>query len=216
LRNSPDSLVCLHKLVGVAAALLQQGMPEVSASRVHRLDKADTRNGHGGIQNLAQIGVPYAILVYERFLGRLFAGHRDTVSDLIGDGLEFVIEEILTRVGISFRKTKRAERIPGFDQTPDFIIPSEFNPQIVIEAKICEDDGTARDKVTRIQHLREMSRGFAKQGKAGFEVIACIGGHEKNVIGHQRQGFYLENSQSDDHTHAPCRVRHQSAWGRRP
>lgn len=176
LRNSPDSLERLHKLVGVAAALLRQGMPEVSARQLHRLDKADTRNGSAGIQNLAQIGVPYAMLLYERFLGRPFAGHRDAVSDLIGDGLEFVIEEILTRAGISFRKTKRAERIPGFDQTPDFIIPSEFNPQIVIEAKICEDDGTARDKVTRIQHLGEMSRGFAKQGKAGFEVIACIGG----------------------------------------
>jgi len=29
-------------------------------------------------------------------------------------------------------KTKRAERVPGFDQAPDFIIPSEYNPQVVI------------------------------------------------------------------------------------
>jgi hypothetical protein len=28
---------------------------------------------------------------------------------------------------------------------------SEFNPQVIIEAKITEDDGTARDKVTRIR-----------------------------------------------------------------
>lgn len=71
---------------------------------------------------------------------------------MIGDSLESAIE-VLTQAGISFRKTKRAERIEGFDQTPDFIIPSEFNPQIIIEAKITEDDGTARDKVTRIQHI---------------------------------------------------------------
>jgi hypothetical protein len=64
---------------------------------------------------------------------------------------------VLSKAGISYRKTKRAERIPGFDQTPDFIIPSEFNPQILIEAKITEDDGTARDKVTRVQHLGTLS-----------------------------------------------------------
>ncbi len=69
LRNSPDSLERLYKLVGVAAALLQQGMPEVSVGQFHPLDKADIRNGSAGIQNLAQIGVPYAMLRYERFLG---------------------------------------------------------------------------------------------------------------------------------------------------
>ncbi|MEI6785882.1 MAG: hypothetical protein WCQ21_33775 [Verrucomicrobiota bacterium] len=31
------------------------------------------------------------------------------------------------------------------DQTPDFIVPDEFNPQVAIEAKPTEDDGTARD-----------------------------------------------------------------------
>jgi hypothetical protein len=51
---------------------------------------------------------------------------------------------------MSYRKTKRAERITGFDQAPDFIIPDEFNPAVVIEAKLTEDDGTARDKVTRV------------------------------------------------------------------
>ena len=44
-----------------------------------------------------------------------------------------------------------------FDQTPDFIVPDEFNPQIVIEAKLTEDDGTARDKITRVQHLGALS-----------------------------------------------------------
>ena len=77
---------------------------------------------------------------------------------------------------ISFRKTKRAERIAGFDQAPDFIVPDEFNPQIIIEAKITEDDGTARDKVTRIQHLGELSMAGAVGDKPKYEVIACIAG----------------------------------------
>ena len=116
------------------------------------------------------------MLLYERFLGRPFAGHRDSVSGLVGEVMENAVEERLRQAGISFRKTKRAERVEGFDQAPDFIIPDEWNPQIVIEAKITEDDGTARDKVTRIQHLIEISRQRRLQDKPGFQVIACIDG----------------------------------------
>ena len=94
-----------------------------------------------------------SILLYERLLGRPFAGHRDSTSELVGNLVENAIEDVLSRAGISFRKTKRADRLPGFDQAPDFVIPNEFNPQFVIEAKLTEDDGTARDKVTRVQHL---------------------------------------------------------------
>ena len=79
------------------------------------------------------------------------------MSELVGDVLESAIEGVLARANVSFRKTKRAERVAGFDQAPDFIIPDEFNPQIVIEAKITEDDDTARDKITRVQHLGALS-----------------------------------------------------------
>ena len=166
----------LQALVDAACQLLSQGIPKIEAYQLHRLDKADTRVGIESIRNLAGMGAPYAMLLYERFLGRPFAGHRDSVSELIGDILESAIEEVLSRSGISFRKTKRAERIEGFDQTPDFIIPSEFNPQIIIEAKITEDDGTARDKVTRIQHLGELSLSERAKNNPKYEVIACIGG----------------------------------------
>lgn len=144
--------------------------------KLHRLDKADTKTGLEGLRNLADIGSPYAMMLYERFLGRPFAGHRDSVSELVGDSLESAIEDVLNKAGISYRKTKRAEKIRGFDQTPDFIIPSEFNPQIIIEAKITEDDGTARDKVTRIQHLGELSTKGRPKGRPRYEVIACIAG----------------------------------------
>lgn len=166
----------LEAMVQTACQLLSSGVPEVKENRLHRLDKADTKYGIDSIKHVSGMGAPYAMLLYERFLGRPFAGHRDSVSDLIGDSLESAIEEILSKAGISFRKTKRAERIEGFDQTPDFIIPSEFNPQIIIEAKITEDDGTARDKVTRIQHLGELSLSGRSKDNPKYEVIACIGG----------------------------------------
>lgn len=129
----------LKALVETACQMLAEGMPQVEDDQLHRLDKADTKRGRDSLKNIAGLGAPYAMLLYERFLGRPFAGHRDSVSELIGDVLESAIEDVLTKAGISYRKTKRAERIEGFDQSPDFIIPSEFNPQIIIEAKITED-----------------------------------------------------------------------------
>jgi hypothetical protein len=114
--------------------------------------------------------VPYPVLLYERFLGRPFAGHRDSVSELVGDVVESAIEDVLSKVGVSYRKT--TESINGFDQAPDFIIPDEFNPSVVIEAKLTEDDGTARDKVSRVQRLRTLRDENGLQ----YEVIACIAG----------------------------------------
>ena len=128
------------------------------------------------VRSSAELGIPYSILLYERLLGRPFAGHRDSISELVGNLVENAIEDVLSRAGISFRKTKRADRLPGFDQAPDFVIPSEFNPQVVIEAKLTEDDGTARDKVTRVQHLGTLSMAGQPANEPRFEVVACIAG----------------------------------------
>jgi hypothetical protein len=166
----------LVAMVEVACDLMEHGCPAVNGNNIHRLQKADTARGLETIKPLAAMGVPYAMLLYERFLGRPFAGHRDSVSELVGDNLESAIEDVLTKAGIGYRKTKRAERIPNFDQAPDFIVPDEFNPQVVIEAKITEDDGTARDKVTRIQHLGELSTVGMPAGQHRYQVIACIAG----------------------------------------
>jgi hypothetical protein len=176
LHLSGSSETRLKALVKTACELLSNGAPVVGSEQLHRLDKADTAHGVTDIKHFSDIGVPYAMLLYERFLGRPFAGHRDSVSELIGNGLENAIEDVLFKANLSFRKTKRAERIYGFDQAPDFILPSEFNPKIIIEAKITEDDGTARDKVTRIQHLSELNEKRLRETGAGFIVVACIGG----------------------------------------
>lgn len=184
IRMSPESPIKgsgltakrIRAMVKTACDLIDAGAPDVGLDHLHRLDKIDTKDPGSGIRTLAKIGVPYTVLLYERFLGRPFAGHRDSVSEIIGDSLESAIEDRLTSAGITFRKTKRADRIPGFDQAPDFVVPSELNPRIVIEAKITEDDGTARDKVTRIQHLGNLSTAGLPAGARRFEVIACIGG----------------------------------------
>jgi hypothetical protein len=176
LKPGAISLARITALVETACDLIEEGCPSVAADKLHRFNKADSLEGLSSVKQLASLGAPYAMLLYERFLGRPFAGHRDSVSELVGDGLESAIEEKLSRAGITFRKTKRAERLAGFDQAPDFIIPDEFQPQVIIEAKLTEDDGTARDKATRVIRLCQMSEERERSGKGGYEVIACLAG----------------------------------------
>ncbi|MBM4143638.1 MAG: hypothetical protein FJ225_08630 [Lentisphaerae bacterium] len=176
LKATPATGARVRALVQTACQLLNEGPPDVGVDKIHRLDKADTADGVTGVKRLADMGVPYAMLLYERFMGRPFAGHRDSVSEIVGDVMESAIEEVLHNAGVSYRKTKRAERIAGFDQAPDFMVPSEYNTQVIIEAKLTEDDGTARDKVTRIQHLGELSMVGSPDGSPKYEVIACIDG----------------------------------------
>jgi len=145
-------------MIETACLLMNEGAPETSLGKMHRLDKVDTKLGAVTIRNMASMGASYSMLLYERFLGRPFAGHRDSVSELVGDPLESGIEHVLDDAGITFRKTKRAEKLLGFPQTPDFIIPDENAPKVVIEAKFTEDDGTARDKVSRVLELVKFSR----------------------------------------------------------
>lgn len=74
-------------------------------------------------------------------------------------------------------KTKRAERIPGFSQAPNFCIPDERSPTVAIEAKLTSDDGTARDKVTRIgDPVAQRNTQVAGGDFAPYEVVACIDG----------------------------------------
>jgi hypothetical protein len=90
--------------------------------------------------------------------------------------MEQAIEERLARARITFRKTKRAERVPGFEQAPDFFVPDEFNPSVLIEAKMGNDDGTVRDKITRIRNIATMRDNRLQNGQPGFQVVACIDG----------------------------------------
>jgi len=163
-------------LLRSACTALVSGAEEAPEGLIHRLEKIDTKEGLSSVRYVAQQHVPYAVLLYERYLGRPFASHRDSVSELVGDVMESAIEERLTVEQIPFRKTKRAERVPGFDQAPDFFIPDELAPSVIVEAKITGDDGTARDKVSRILRLASMRDQRIAEGRASFQVVACIDG----------------------------------------
>lgn len=118
----------MRAMIETGVQTLTKGTGVVASWLLHRLDKADTKDGIASLQPVADLGVPYPVLLYERFLGRPFATHRDSVSELVGEVVEVAIKNVLTEAKVSFRETKRAERIAGFDQAPDFIIPDEFIP----------------------------------------------------------------------------------------
>jgi hypothetical protein len=162
----------IRAMIEAGVRTVAQGAGVVSPGIVHRLDKADTSAGFASLQSIAELGAPYTVLLYERLLGRPYATHRDSVSELVGEVVEVAIKNVLSEAKVSFRETKRAERIPGFDQAPDFMIPDQITPVALIEAKLTEDDGTARDKVARVQRLRTLRD---EQGK-DYDVIACIAG----------------------------------------
>jgi hypothetical protein len=178
LRRPRDDLALsrIEALVSVAVQYITQGAPAGAADTVHRLDKVDTAEGLISIQHAATQHVPYAVLLYERYMGRPFASHRDSVSELVGDVMEAAVEERLMRAGSSHRRTSRAERVPGYRQAPDFFVPDEFNAAVIIEAKITGDDGTARDKLSRVERLTQMRDERRRAGEPDFEVVACIDG----------------------------------------
>jgi hypothetical protein len=173
---APVSKTRIEAMVSVAVQLIRKGVPDGQEGVVHRLAKVDTMAGLESLQYVAHEDVSYSMLLYERYLGRPFAAHRDAVSDLIGEVMETAVEDQLRQNEVGYRKTKRAERIPGFGQAPDFCIPDEHSPGVVIEAKITSDDGTARDKVTRIRRLATQRDEHVQAGRPTYQVIACIDG----------------------------------------
>ena len=163
-------------LLDTACRLLAVSVPETGPDSIHRLDKVDTGMGQRSLVRVAQDGVSYPSLLYERFLGRPFASHRDSVSEIVGGALEDRIERHLTVSGIPFFRTKQAEALKGWAQNPDFFCPDHHSPVALIEAKMTQDDGTARDKVARVIRLATMRDARERAGDTGFHVVACIAG----------------------------------------
>jgi hypothetical protein len=170
----------LTAMVTYLPAIVSRGPGRVTADRVHRFDKVDTRDGQASIQQALRTGGEmYPELLYERILGRPFATHRDAVSDKIGDALEDQIMDVLMAQGIKARKTASRQKIASFPQAPDILVPYEESiddVKLIVEAKLAEDDGTARDKVARVKALRANEDAREASGEGRRQVVAVLGG----------------------------------------
>lgn len=164
----------LRRIVPLLAEVISRPVPLVDNDKVHRLDKFDTGGGQATLQQALKTDtVPYSEVLYERMLGRPYASHRDSVSGIVGHIIEGAISELCRRHNIDGRPTKSREKVPGFEQAPDYLIPTA-NPEVIIEAKLTEDDGTARDKAARLQTLRQYED--ARPAAERRTIIAVIDG----------------------------------------
>lgn len=102
----------VRAMIDAGVTTIRKGAGQPTPGLVHRLSKADTMEGLTSVRHVADLGVPYSILLYERFLGRPFATHRDAVSEHVGEVVEVAVKNVLTEAKVSYRETKRAERIP--------------------------------------------------------------------------------------------------------
>ncbi len=154
-----------------------------------RQHKVDTLSGWESVEACAAGGVSYEHPLYERYTGRPFAYVRDALSERKGNILEDALEALLREHDIPYDRITD-NSIPGFEQAPDFALPDRYDATVVIESKLAEDGGTARDKASRIERLRHTcderdillvalvdGKGFRRFNDVLFPIIRNTRGH---------------------------------------
>ena len=111
LSHNQEARRRIGALVETACFMLANGPDSVPPDKLHRLQKADTHSGQESLLTVSALGVPYAMLLYERFLGRPFAGHRDSVSEIVGDALTALLDymESHPQVGVAGPQLRYAD-----------------------------------------------------------------------------------------------------------
>ena len=82
----------------------------------------------------------------------------DASSSIKGDLLELAVVRLFEAHAIPFYRTRAREKLPGWEQAPDFLLPTRERPTVAIEAKLAEDGGTARDKAARVERFCHEAR----------------------------------------------------------
>lgn len=162
----------IRAMLETAVEKIAEPTPDTGIDVIHRFDLVDRQNGLQSIRKAHEHGI-YHNLLRERYLGRPFASHVDSVSDERGNVMEDAVKDTLEDSGIPF-----VEDI-GFDsdeQEADIYVPNRVDPAIVIEAKIANDGGTMRDKAARVSNLVEQARREGSSGERAFQVVACVDG----------------------------------------
>ena len=129
-----------------------------------KLDKRDTRDGWSSVIADSK-GVPYSALLYQRYVGGVWRQIQDAYSEIKGDNLlENPVAALFDKSGVPYsrvgsgpRGADRSAKDFGFSPGPDFVVPDD-SPAVIIESKVVEDGGTARDKASRIKNLADAAK----------------------------------------------------------
>lgn len=128
-------------------------------------EKYDTRRGWKTVQHLALNGVPYEAFLHQRHYGGAFRQVLDATSTQRGDLLEDAVEELFAENGVPYIRTgahDQAEIARRFEihvtPAPDFVVfDASGSLRAMLECKLVNDGGTARDKALRFERLRAES-----------------------------------------------------------
>ena len=167
----------LGELLFLAArgeVLAPAGEAEVERFRRFRplTDKVDTRDGWQSVARMVSEALPYSAILYQRYIGSTFGLAINASTSLKADLLEEPVQKLLQENRIPFYRVRTREKVKGWQQAPDFFIPGKEEPRVLIEAKVAEDGGTARDKASRIERL---SRAAYDRGATLISVVDGLG-----------------------------------------
>ena len=195
----------MERIAGTADAAMDRAILQIpeSASRYFhsKLDKRDTSDGWHSVEAAAG-GVPYSALLYQRYVGGVWRQIQDAYSEVKGDKLlEQPIADLFDANGVSYYRSgtgatgaTETERKFGLSPGPDFVLP-EDSPTVIIESKVAEDGGTARDKAARVKNAAEAAKdrgllpcavvdgkGWSERPKALLDVVIATDGRTYSLI----------------------------------
>lgn len=151
-----------------------------------KIEKPDTARGWESVREFASRGAPYEVYLHQRHFGGAFRTLLDATSSGRGELLEGAVESLLMRAGIPYVKTGSSNQkdiANRFNLTvqpaPDFVLYEPPNHlRAMIECKMTNDGGTARDKASRYATLR--SEAVRLGGVALFAVLDGLGWERVN------------------------------------
>lgn len=141
--------------------------------------KLDSANGWASVQPLAHGGVAYSDFLHQRHYGGAFRQVFDAVSSKRGDIIEDAVEALFDANHIPYIRTgshNQGDIAARFELSvspaPDFVVfDTSDNLRAMLECKLVNDGGTARDKALRFERLRA---GSVRLG--GVPLLAVLGG----------------------------------------
>jgi hypothetical protein len=177
---SPETARCCALVIdeGMRGELF--GAPPTGAVQP-KIRKPDTLEGWITVQRYATEGVPLEVFLHQRHYGGAFRQLLDATSTDRGDILEDAVEELFGESGVKFIRTgshNQEEITRRFGVTvrpaPDFVIFNGSDTlRALIECKVANDGGTARDKAARYAALRAEAHRLG--GTPLFAVLAGLG-----------------------------------------
>lgn len=187
IRSIEAGSACDEDAARCCALLVEEGMrgelfaaPPTGAVQP-KIQKPDTLEGWRTVQRYAAEGVPLEVFLHQRHYGGAFRQLLDATSTKRGDLLEDAVEELFQEHGVQFIRTashNQEEIARRFGITvrpaPDFVIFNGSDTLLaLLECKVANDGGTARDKAARYASLRGEANRLG--GIPLFAMLAGLG-----------------------------------------